>query len=58
MDKRGVELSVNTIIIITLALLALVITVLIFTGSMKTIIAEISAKIKQAFGLWNVTGMK
>ncbi|MGB9707953.1 MAG: hypothetical protein ACPLXC_01330 [Candidatus Pacearchaeota archaeon] len=58
MNKRGVELSVNTIILIILALLALIITVLIFTGAMKTIIAEISSKISQAFGLWNATGAK
>lgn len=52
MNKRGVELSINTIVIIIIAIIVLIVLILIFTGSMKDVIAELSAKIKSVFGLW------
>lgn len=57
-NKKGVELSINTIIILILALIALVVTLLIFSGSMRQIISSISSKIGSVFGLWNSSQIK
>lgn len=55
MKKRGVELSINTIILVILAALVLVITIMIFTSAGKTFFADIMAKLKLALGLLDST---
>lgn len=55
MNKKGVELSINTIILLILAIIAFIIMLLILTGNMKGIMASISTKVKQVLGLWNAT---
>lgn len=57
-SKKGAELSVNTIIIIILALIALIVFLIIFSSSMRQIVADIAVKIRSAFGLWNATSLK
>jgi hypothetical protein len=57
LNKRGAELSVNTIIIVVLAIIVLVVLILIFTGNMKPIIGGISDKISSIFGLWKDTSI-
>lgn len=57
-NKKGVELSINTIIIIILAIIVLIVIILILTGTMKNVIAEITSKIRYAFGLWNASQIK
>jgi hypothetical protein len=57
-NKKGVELSINTIIIIILAVIALVVLILILTGTMKNVIVEITSKLRYAFGLWNASQVK
>lgn len=54
-NRKGVELSINTIILLILAIIAFIIMLLILTGNMKGIMASISAKVKQVLGLWNAT---
>lgn len=58
MQKKGAELSINTIIILILLIIALVVLVLIFTGAMKGISSSIWTKIKNALGLWNASEIK
>ncbi|MCX8193805.1 MAG: hypothetical protein N3G19_00345 [Candidatus Pacearchaeota archaeon] len=53
--KGGIQLSINTIVLLIIAIIALIIMVLILTGNMKEIIANISTKVKQVLGLWNAT---
>lgn len=55
MNKKGVELSINTIVIIIIAIIALIVILLIFSGAMKGVFSELMAKIKNAFGLWNAS---
>ncbi len=55
MEKRGVELSINTIILVILAVLVLVITIMIFTSAGKTFFADIMEKLKLALGLLDST---
>lgn len=57
MNKRGVELSINTIIVVILAVLVLVITIMIFTSAGKTFFADIMSKLKLAFGLLETTSL-
>ncbi|UCD21148.1 MAG: hypothetical protein JSW08_01215 [archaeon] len=56
-NKKGAELSINTVIIIIILLIALVILVLIFTGGMKSISSTIWDKIKSAITLWDAAGV-
>ncbi|MEM4153092.1 MAG: hypothetical protein QXK80_03190 [Candidatus Pacearchaeota archaeon] len=58
MNKKAAELSINTIIIIILALVALIVILLIFSGTMKEVIANLMTRIKITFGLWNETQIK
>jgi len=55
MRKQGVELSINTVIILILAILTLVVVILIFSSSEKTFFAEIGNKLKSVFGLLNAS---
>ncbi len=55
MNKKGVELSINTLIIIIIAVLVLVIIVFIFSGAMRGFAADLFTKLKNALGLWNST---
>ncbi len=55
MNKKGVELSINTIIIIILAILVLIVILFIFSGAMRDFAANLFAKLKTALGLWNST---
>jgi hypothetical protein len=57
-DKKGVELSMNTLVIIIILIIVLVVMILIFTGSMKGIESSLWVKIKNALGLWNASEMK
>ncbi|MBS3073312.1 hypothetical protein J4465_00760 [Candidatus Pacearchaeota archaeon] len=57
MKKKGVELSINTIIIVILAILALVVLMLIFTSAGKTFFSDIMMKLKSSLGLLNSTGI-
>lgn len=58
MDKKGAELSINTIIVIILALLVLVVTIFIFSSAARQFAANIFAKLKTALGIWNATQPK
>ncbi|MEM4703136.1 MAG: hypothetical protein QXP53_01490 [Candidatus Pacearchaeota archaeon] len=58
MQKKGAELSINTIVIIIILIIVLVVVVLIFTGAMKGITGDIWSKIKNALGLWNSSELK
>lgn len=51
MNKKAVEMNVNTIIIVILAILVLVILSLYFTGGMKTLWGKITPHV----GEWDVT---
>lgn len=55
MNKKGVTLSINTIVIIILAIIALIITVLIFSGAARQFAAAIMARLRAALGMWNAT---
>jgi len=57
-NKKGVELSINTIIIIILAIIVLVVTIFIFSSSMRQVMADLMSKIKMGFGLWNSSQIK
>lgn len=57
MEKKGVELSINTVIIVILAVLALVVLILIFTSSGRMFFSEIITKLKSALGLLDSTGL-
>ncbi len=54
-SKRGVELSVNTIVIVILCIIVLVVLVLIFTGAFGKFGGDILYKIKSALGMLNAT---
>ncbi|MEK6852365.1 MAG: hypothetical protein AABX59_00650 [Nanoarchaeota archaeon] len=53
--KRGVELTINTLIIVILALFVLVIILLFVTGQFGKIFEQISFYVKQALGFANET---
>jgi len=53
MNKKGIELSINTIIIIILAIIALIVIVFIFSRAMRQFAADLFTKLKNALGLWN-----
>jgi len=54
MNKRGVELPVNTIVIVLISLLVLVLVVIFIQIALgKTIFPELLEKLKSAFGLLN-----
>ncbi len=55
MRKHGVELSINTVIILILAILTLVVIILIFSSAEKTFFTEIGNKLKSVFGLLNTS---
>jgi hypothetical protein len=58
MDKKGAELSINTLIIIILAIIVLVILLFIFSSASREFAANIFAKLKMSLGLWNSTQIK
>lgn len=58
MDKKGAELSINTLIIVILAVVVLVILLFIFSSASREFAANIFAKLKTALGLWNATEIK
>ncbi len=51
-QKRGVELTTNTIILLVITVLVLAIIVLFSTGALGDLGNQIFGKIKWAFGLW------
>ena len=57
-NKKGIELSINTIIIIILALIALIVIVFIFSGAMRQVASNLMIKLKNALGLWNASQIK
>ncbi|MFA5084683.1 MAG: hypothetical protein WC475_04910 [Candidatus Paceibacterota bacterium] len=54
-NKRGAELSINTVVIVILAVIALVITIFIFSSSARQFAANIFSKLKFAMGIVNST---
>lgn len=52
MNKKGVELPINTLIIIIIAIVALVIILFIFSETARQFAANIFARLRQAFGMW------
>lgn len=52
-SKKGAELSINTVIIIILALVALVVILFIFSSSMREFASSIIGKLKNALGLFS-----
>jgi len=57
-NKKGVELSINTIIIVILAILALIVILFIFSGAMREFAVSLFAKLKNALGLWDASKIK
>ena len=55
MNRKGVELSINTIVIVILVLIVLIVVLFIFSGAMRDFASNILAKLKTATGLWNAT---
>ncbi len=55
MNKKGVELSINTIIIVILAVIALIVIIFIFSGAMRGFASDLFTKLKNALGLWNAS---
>lgn len=55
MNKKGVELSINTVIILILAILTLVVVILIFSSSEKTFFTEIGTRLKSVFTLFDAS---
>lgn len=53
MNKKGAELSINTLIIIIIAVICLVILLFIFSGAARTFASTIFARLKQAIGFWD-----
>ncbi len=51
-QKKGIELTTNTIILLVLAVLVLVVIILFATGAFGSLGSQIMGKIKWAFGLW------
>lgn len=52
MNKKGVELSINTLIILLIAIICLVIVIFIFSSAARQFAGNIFARLKQAFGMW------
>lgn len=57
-NKRGAELSVNTLVIVILAVLVLLIVSLIFSSAMRQIFVDIFNMIKNVLGLWQASGVE
>ena len=56
-SKRGAELSVNTLVIVIIAVLVLLVVSLIFSSAMRQIFVDIFNKIKSVLGLWEAAGI-
>ena len=54
-DKRGVELSINTMIIIILAIVALIVILFIFSSAARQFAASVFTNLKIALGMLNET---
>jgi cell division protein FtsN len=57
-SKRGAELSVNTLVIVIIAVLVLLVVSLIFSTAMRQIFVDIFNKIKSVLGLWEAAGIQ
>lgn len=57
MNKKGVELSINTLVTIIIVVICLIIVLFIFSSAARQFAANIFARLKQAFGFWNATQM-
>ncbi|MCL6500496.1 MAG: hypothetical protein K6T16_00480 [Candidatus Pacearchaeota archaeon] len=53
--KKGVELSINTVIIVIIAVIALVLILFIFSSAMREFALDIITKLKNALGLYNAS---
>ncbi|MEW6063557.1 MAG: hypothetical protein AB1571_04280 [Nanoarchaeota archaeon] len=58
MNKKGIELTFNTIITAILAIIVLVILVLIFTGTAGKVLSYFSSIAKDVLGLAEATQVK
>lgn len=58
MDKRGVELTFNTIIVAILAIIVLIVLILIFTGTASKVLSIFTNTIKDVLGLSEATKVK
>jgi len=54
-NKKGVGLSINTIVIVILVVIALIVILFIFSGAMRGFATNIFSKLKNALGLWNAS---
>lgn len=54
-NKKGAELSINTLIIIILAVIVLVTMIFIFSSSAKQFAATVFTWLKNSLGMWNET---
>jgi len=57
-DKKAVSLSIETLVIIIVGVIALIIVLLIFSSGMRQVFADIFEKIRSALGLWKSAGVE
>jgi hypothetical protein len=57
-SKKAVSLSIETIIILILAIIALIVLLFIFSSGMREIVSDFFNSITSALGLWGATGVE
>lgn len=57
-NKKAVTLSIETLVIVILGIIALIVILVIFSSGIRQVFLDVLGKIRSALGLWEAVGIE